>query len=153
MADQHLWVENDGQAIRRTNYWQMPYNRAGKFFLSINAGAFRLLVPTSQEGVLRELRTATHAVISFGPMPSMQNADMFELLFDDGTDDPFSLHLSAQAADRLPAREDEGRVLTLTVWMHRVGLTTTERLRLRCGYRRSYRLPDLRAWGGLEPLP
>jgi hypothetical protein len=40
-----ITVENDGQEIVGTNYWNSEYFRRGAVYLSVNAGAFRLLVP------------------------------------------------------------------------------------------------------------
>jgi hypothetical protein len=37
-------IENDGPSIVATDYWTSDHGKAGAVFLSINAGAFRLLV-------------------------------------------------------------------------------------------------------------
>ena len=43
MTNNVLVVENDGPEIVATNYWELPAAAAGKFLVSVNAGAFRLL--------------------------------------------------------------------------------------------------------------
>ena len=44
-----LRMKNNEQDILYTSYWDTENARAGLLFLSICAGAFRLLVPGSQE--------------------------------------------------------------------------------------------------------
>ena len=140
--------ENDGPLILKTNYWQTPIAKANKLFLSINAGAFRLLLPTQLEGQVREMRTATMAIVSRGPWPKAQLADALEILFDDGTQDPYCLHLTTHACDRLPLDENQGGDWSLTAWGHLVGERPRLLLDLPCGYRRVRALPDLRPWEG-----
>jgi hypothetical protein len=40
-----LQIENDGQAIIASNFWDTAYAQHGAVFLSVNAAAFRLLQP------------------------------------------------------------------------------------------------------------
>ena len=40
-----LKFENDGPLIVASNYWESEMAAAGKLYVSINAGCFRLLVP------------------------------------------------------------------------------------------------------------
>lgn len=140
-----LMITNDGDAIVTTTYWQTALARAGKFYLSTNAGVFRLLVPQQHVGVVREMRSAQQAVVSRGPYPGL-GADMLEILCDDGTDTPFALHLSPGQVDRMPLDHDTAGTWLLTVWTHRVGQTGNCVLTLPAHYRRSRRLPDLRPW-------
>jgi hypothetical protein len=35
-------IENDGPGITKTNFWETDWNARGLFFLSANAGAYRL---------------------------------------------------------------------------------------------------------------
>jgi hypothetical protein len=70
MADM-LIVHNDGPDIRSSTSWQTDMARQGPCCLSTNTDAFRLLVPKTYEGALREMRTATVCVISPGPCPDM----------------------------------------------------------------------------------
>jgi hypothetical protein len=142
-----LFIENDGPVITTTNFWRTEMARAGKFYLSTNAGAFRLLVPPQHTGVLKDMRGARACVVSRGPYPGM-GPDMLELLFDDGSQDPFSLHLSPGAVDRMPTDQDSAYTWTLSVWTHRVGHAATKALEVPCHYRRVPRLPDLRPWQG-----
>ncbi|KXL10450.1 hypothetical protein AXH19_08415 [Escherichia coli] len=40
-----FFIENEGQAVAGTDYWQSVQAQAGYVYLSWNAGAARLLVP------------------------------------------------------------------------------------------------------------
>jgi hypothetical protein len=135
-------TENDGPLIVRTNFWESPEAPAGKYMVSANAGAFRLLLPRSLEPALAEMRTALGVAISRGPCPSLGLADAFELLFDDGSSDPYALHCSPSSFDRLPTDENIGGRWTFTVWTYPLVM----QLELPCRYRRSSVLPDLRPW-------
>ncbi len=53
-----LVVGNNGPDIRSTNYWQSEYAKGGIVFLSMNAGAFCLLLPPALESTLADMRTA-----------------------------------------------------------------------------------------------
>lgn len=146
MPNDLLTISNDGPDILETNFWQLPMARAGKFFVSTNAGAFRLLVPSLHLGSLRDMRAAPRCVVSRGLYPDMRLPDALELLFDDGTDEPWSLHLAPQACDRMPLDTDAAQPWVLSVWTHRVGQTATKALEKPCHYRRVRHLPDLRPW-------
>lgn len=143
-----LMITNNGPAIIATNYWTTAAARAGKFYLSTNAGTFRLLVPAQHAGAVRDMRTATLCVVSRGPMMLGEHAviDALEILFDDGTTDPFSMHLSPGQIDRMPLDIDSAHAWILTVWTHLVGERGRQVLERACRYRRVRRLPDLRPW-------
>jgi hypothetical protein len=142
-----LRVENDGPRILSTNYWGSDLERAGKLYVSLNAGAFRVLVPATMEFGVSEMATGKGVAVSRGPWPVMRLPDAFEVLWDDGTPDPFALHLSPESFDSLPAPGDVGGEWVCTVWTHPRG-DDRPRLVLKrpCRYRLSKRLPDLRPW-------
>lgn len=50
-----FFIENEGQAVARTDYWQSVQAQAGYVYLSWNAGAARLLVPDAAKHLLREI--------------------------------------------------------------------------------------------------
>lgn len=113
-----LQVTNNGPEIIETNYFDLEAAAAGKFFVSINAACFRVLVPEVCESTIPDMKTATEAIISRGPWPAERRKDGFEILFDDHTESPFALHLSPESFDRLPAQDDAGRGdLKLSVWV------------------------------------
>jgi hypothetical protein len=143
-----ITVTNEGPILLTTTYWQSALARAGKFFLTLNAGAFRLLLPPQHTGVLRDIRTAHEVVVSRGPMTLAGQTlpDMLELLFDDGSASPFSLHLSPGQVDHLPLDRDTMGTWVCTVWQHLVKERGRQVWEGPCYYRRSPRLPDLRPW-------
>jgi|SRR4030042_65454 hypothetical protein len=112
-----LTVENDGQAIVSTNYWQSDYAKRGFFYLTINAGAFRLLVPPSREGELADMLTASEVIVSRGPWPEHGKHDALELLFEDYSDSPYSLHITSDQVDRMPADADRHKTFVFAVWV------------------------------------
>jgi hypothetical protein len=139
-------IENDGPRIRAANYWQTEWAQYGAFYLSLNAGAFRLLVPRAQEALLDEFRTGREVLISRGPWPAAQRADALEILFDDNTDDPFALHLGLEQIDRLPRATDAGREVIFSAWTFRGGEPRLS-YQAPCFYRLVPRLPCLQPRG------
>lgn len=138
-------VRNHGPIVLETNYWDSELARAGKLFASVNAGAIRLLLPPSAYGALNDMRTAKECVLSRGPWPAMKLPEAVEILFDDGSDSPFALHLSPESFDLLPAEPEIGREWTLTVWVAKDGKPHKSLERI-CHWRRVSKLPCLEAW-------
>ena len=103
-------IENDGQKILETNYWQTEYAQNGYFYLSINAGCYRLLIPKNNNSCLAEIETAKEVVISRGPgmgfMPP--KADMLEILFEDHTESPYVINIGPEQVERFPSDADRG---------------------------------------------
>lgn len=62
-----LKIENRGQVIASTDYWNSEHAVAGYCYLSWNAGAARLLVPALREQWLKEMSGAKYVVVSRGP--------------------------------------------------------------------------------------
>lgn len=112
-----LTIKNDGPDIRATNYFESEYARRGALYLSVNAGAFRLLVPSVHESAIAEFRTAREVIISRGPWPTERRKDALEILFDDPTDNPFSLHFGTEQIDRFPLAEDAEGEWVFSAWV------------------------------------
>lgn len=93
-------------------------DRAGTMFLSLNAGAFRLLLPTGWEEAVQEMQTGREIVVSRGPWAKDpgHGLDAIELLFEDGTADPYAIHLQASQCDRLPLPEDVAQEWVFSAW-------------------------------------
>ena len=108
---QILSVENEGARILRTNYWDTALARAGALFVSTNLRCFRLLVPAKLANqVLREVRGAREVVLTRGAIPSSGQPDALEILFEDHSQSPFSVHVMAQQCTSLPPPDESGRV-------------------------------------------
>lgn len=89
-------IRNDGPRIRSTNYWGTEHALEGLCYLSGNAGAWRLLVPGAAVSMIDEMRTGRSASIE----PSIQASGCWDIVFDDGSDTPFSLSLDKRQVDR-----------------------------------------------------
>lgn len=131
IPNQFIHIENDAQAIASTNFYDTEVAADGKFYLSWNSGAGRLLVPDNQKPCLREMKTASHVVVSSGPWAEEGGRPALELLFEDRSDAPFVLTLSQEQSDRhLPACDQAGQFF-IAVWT-RGGM----KLRLPARYRK-----------------
>lgn len=135
-----MFFENDGALIRRTDFFDSNHAKAGKVFVSVNAGTLRLLIPSSQAAIVQEIKSAKYVILSRGPWPAERQTDGFEILFEDESDSPFVLHLSTTSFDLLPADPDPGRGWRLSAWVEgpkKVG-------EWRCHYRRVAKIPWLK---------
>ena len=111
-----ITISNRGQAILSTNYWDSDHAAWGLFFLSWNAGAARLLVPDGQRSALRDMQGAREVLVSRGPWTDQGGRDALELLWEDGSDAPFCIHLLADQTDRMIPETDQGGGLVVTAW-------------------------------------
>ena len=137
-----LSIQNAGPEIVSTNYWQTPYAAKGVVYLSINAGAFRLLLPPALETSLSDM-SAKEVIVSRGPWTEEDQRDAIEILFEDGSSSPFVLLFGIQQIDRLPPATDEGRRdMALTVWTN----GPRKVLSLPASYRRVSKIPCLEPW-------
>lgn len=137
-----LKIGNDGAEIESTNFWQTSINEHHKFYLSINAGAFRLLVPSAHEATLSgELGTTKEVIISRGPWPPANNKDSLELLFEDGSDCPYSIQLSPPQIHLFPNNSFLENDLIFSVWAESGKL-----FEFKARYRRVEHLPWLKPW-------
>jgi hypothetical protein len=140
-----LLVENNGPELVRTNFWTDL--DLGKIYVSLNARAFRVLLPRDLESALEEMWTAREVIITRGPWPEAKTKDGVELMFEDGSPAPFALHLDARAFDRLPAAQDNGRTdLQVIVYVGDRDGKPHEALRLPAKYRRAPRIPCMQPW-------
>lgn len=142
-----LIIRNDGPLIVETNYWSTDWAKNGIVSLSMNDGAFRLLLPKQiEQDVLRETFRVPHVVVSRGPWVDQGSRDAIELLFDDGSDDPYSLHLDARQCTPLPAKDDHGKQVNVSIWVNRKGVPTCVR-NYPGWFRVVEKIPCLKAWG------
>lgn len=140
MADL-LMIGNDGQKIKSTNYWDSEPAARGYVFLTINAGAYRMLLPDSQFEMLIEMRKAQYVVISRGAWPLQNRADALEIMFEDNSDSPFALHIVPDMCDRMPGNKDVDKKRPFFVWTR-----SGQALELPCYFRQVQRLPWLKEY-------
>jgi hypothetical protein len=133
-----IQIENRGGEIRFTNFWTSEYARSGLYFVSINTGTVRLLVPTAMEPTLSDMKTAKQIVLTRG---IYEGRDSVEIMFDDRSDNPFVIFLEVRQFDRVwPARED-GRRCAFLIYTAK-GKVWTEN----CYLRRIDKLPLMTPW-------
>lgn len=98
-GDYAIKVFNQDELVTGSDYWDGPLAAVGGFYLSPNAGAYRLLVPKSKECYIADMMTGKHVVITLGHDATI-GRDMLEILFQDDTNSPFSLTLDARHCGR-----------------------------------------------------
>ena len=143
-------IDNDGPDIVATDYWATPNAQQGYFYLSINAGAFRLLIPDVRAAEIADWASAREVIVSRGPWPQAVRTDALELLFEDGTDSPYAIHMGLEQIDRLPLPRDVDREGDPPRWIFSAWTPAGRALVLPCRYRIVTHLPYLRAWAGME---
>jgi len=117
-----IHIDNHGPLIRATNFWQSEVAKRGLAYLSVNAGAFRLLLPNALRPWINEMRPgAKHVIVTFGGYrgsmaPGLVGKPAIEWMVEDGTADPWACWLDQNMTDRLPAREEAAREWLATVW-------------------------------------
>lgn len=107
-------IVNDGPLIASTNYWESDHAMGGLCYLSANAGTWRLLVPDMAESMLPEMRTGKRVNIE----RSLHDSRCWDVVFEDGTDSPFSVAIDKRQTDRAMV---SGRC-QLSVWTRLGGL-------------------------------
>lgn len=125
-----LKFSNDGQELIETNFWDSPFAARGYFFLSVNAGAMRLLVPDSQLSQLRDIETGHDVIISIGRWSDVGMDKCIEIMFDDGSDAPYAIHMVPEQLDRGFSKKDEGIDIPFHV-MTRIGVFLRRKAKLR----------------------
>lgn len=139
-----LQISNAGPLITASNFWELPIEKNGGCYLSLNARAFRLLLPRSLESEIPDMATGKIAVVSV-PRNPCQYA--MEIMLDDGTDSPWFIDLSANQIDHFPAREDNGRDdLEFTVWTQPRRGERHLALRRPAAYRSVTKIPWKKPW-------
>jgi hypothetical protein len=112
-----MHIENNGPEIVSSNY-NMTYGPFAFLYLSLNAGAFRILVPESKINLLLfEIKSAKKFIairMKFGP--EMKNKQGVRIVFDDMSQSPYFTDFAEPLLDRLPAREDHNRTFKLIIY-------------------------------------
>ena len=140
-----IMTRNENQFLVSTNYWDTEHSKSGLFYLSWNAGAARLLIPDSQKHLIEEMKKAQYAIISRGFWEERNNRDALEVLFEDGSEAPFSIQLCAVQCDRLLPVSDHGGDVSFFAYT-RKGMA----FQLAEKYRVVETIPYLEPWGSVR---
>lgn len=105
-----LIIKNKGKEIIETNYFTSPVAMAGKFIISLNAGAFRLLIPPVHANEFRkETMETTRIQIE-------QLGEVAFITFDDGSDAPYMIQMTMNSFVTRPAANDSGKDFMFSGW-------------------------------------
>lgn len=141
----NIVTTNHGPLIVSSTYWGHAIEEAGKVWISTNAGAIRVLVPRVMRRIIEDMRSAEYVICSRGPWPAAGRDDAIELLFEDKTDNPFSLHAGPESVDLFPGDPGENEwVCSVWDWKKNKPHKAIERP---CYWRRVAYLPWLKPWG------
>lgn len=116
MPSPTLQFQNNGQDLVDTDFWDSALSRAGKMFLTWNAGAARLLVPDSRVEDLDDMLAADEVIISRGRCQDEDAGEKLELMFDDGSRAPYCLYLPSDQTDQMAPESDHGEDFVVAVW-------------------------------------
>jgi hypothetical protein len=136
-----LVIENNGQEILSSNFWDSDKS---SFFLSVNAGAARLLIPDSRIDEIQKMMTGRLVIISRGPCWPRADKDAIEIMFDNGSNTPYSIQLMAEQTDDLIPNSMHGNSLAFSAW----GKNAVKIFERPAKFRTVIRLPCLEAWSG-----
>ena len=136
-------VENNENLIVSTNYWNSGLSRGGIYFFSVNAGCVRMLMPTTEPAGDKlddsVFETTQYVIISRGIYMGL---DAYEVLFEDGSSNPFAIHAAASQWDRLIPAAESGRT-DLAFQVYRNGKMIRH---FACKYRFVPSLPFMKEW-------
>lgn len=104
-------IANNGMHIVSTDYWSTEHAAAGFAFLSVNAGAVRLLMPRGWTE-LDDPRVTRASVQLVGA----QRVGVAHVVLEDGTDSPAYITIDARQCDRTLPAADAGKRMQLLVY-------------------------------------
>lgn len=136
-----MQINNVGQYLESTNYWESAHAQLGYVYLSWNAGAARLLVPDAVKHSIDEMRTASSVIVSSGPWTEQGGNEGFEILFEDHSNSPYCIHLMAGQTDLLPHENRPTKSFPFSVWT-----SEGKQLELPAKYRAVKAIPCLAPW-------
>ncbi|MGB3988437.1 MAG: hypothetical protein WBK67_01960 [Minisyncoccales bacterium] len=135
-------IENAGPRIVSSTYWDSELNARGVIVCSLNAGAFRLLLPDSLASEVPEMSTGKEVIVSKGAYRGQKG---YEFLFDDHSESPYSILIGwNQMVTFHPADREHGKAIQVSVWIR----GSKEMLNLPGWFRVVQQLPCLKPWAG-----
>lgn len=139
----HLIIHNNEKEIRETNYWETEYAAKRYFYLSINAGCVRLLIPENLSPMaIKDMRSFKQIVLSFLKPYITTEGQTIELMFDDKSNSPFAIHMNNAQIDRFLSKIEPGTVAHFIAYTK--GLVKI--IDTKCGIRLVNEIPCLKPW-------
>jgi hypothetical protein len=116
-----VFIKNDDIKIAETNYWETTLSKKGLFFMNFNNGFYRLLVPETNEDIVKEVLNASRVIISRGAAPQLvpPRTDAFEIVFEDRTDSPYAILMTPDFWDCFPGENDLGHKGTFAIYCNK----------------------------------
>ncbi len=106
-------IASDGTAITSTTYWSTPNGRHGLLYLSINAGALRLLVPAALSALPADAPpVGTSCEVE---RVDQGSREIVRLRWLDNPETPYEIEIDARQCDRRLPASDAARVVPL-IW-------------------------------------
>lgn len=106
---------NSGPELVSTNFWDDEIG-ARKYAFSVNAGCLRLLVPNCHTPSIPDMTGCEYVVASI-PKKIRLMSFAIELLFEDHTQTPFSIHMCPEACLSLfPLAENSKVPRKMAIW-------------------------------------
>ena len=143
-----LTIGNNSQEITSTNYFESEYNLRGYFYISINAGCVRLLIPdraSNDQVFISDITSAKEIVLSMlKKYLREEGKQSVELMFDDHSENPYCLHVATNQIDRLPLAEDDNSVMRFISYAKDLRVIHDTK----CGFRYVNRIPCMAEWRG-----
>jgi len=106
----------ENNTIASSNFWETGFNSSGRVFLVVMKGRLVLFVPDSLKTTLtHELACTIFAEVNFGKLNDehYQGQNGFEIIFEDGSVNPFCFHFSHEQSKQICAAADGNYVLQM----------------------------------------
>jgi len=140
-----ITVSNDGPRLVETNFWNSALNESGKYFVTCNGGAIRLLLPRQREHDVKEMKTARYVIVSRG---IWLGHEAVEFLFEDNSSSPFAIFVTENSCLLMPGRPRKEKEWKLLIYTATDEIDASPHLaaQFRVRWRRVGQLPCLRPW-------
>lgn len=115
LGESNFLIENDGRAVKSTDYFDTQQAGAGDFFATWNAGALRLLVPDRQQQNLAVMQDATRVIVTQG-FHADESMHALEILFMADATPIGYLTLELERVDHGQSPDSHGKPLEFRVY-------------------------------------
>ena len=89
------------KTVIEPDYWDSEMAKCGVLHVSATADCIKILIPDSQIDMIPLMLEGERITLSRGPCPGGGKAPVFEIVFDDYSDNPLSLLVGSEPGDTL----------------------------------------------------